>query len=62
MTEPSILNVICPQCTLAWMLPMNERTYFCPACQYVGYERDLKEREHAIYRTESPTGDIRNPE
>jgi hypothetical protein len=56
MTEPTILNVVCQQCTLAYMLPLNERTYFCPACQYVGYEKDLKDKAHAIYNKPSETG------
>lgn len=50
MIEPTILNVQCPQCHLAWMLPLNGTTYLCPACQYVGFERDLKEKQSAIYR------------
>lgn len=50
MTEPTCLNIICPQCGLAWMLPLNGRTYICPSCEYVGFERDLKENSHSIYR------------
>jgi|GEM_PF-4739121 len=61
MIEPSILNVQCPQCKLAWMLPLNERTYICPACEYVGLERDLKETADALYDNRSKIGDSRTP-
>lgn len=50
MIEPQCLNVQCPQCNVAWMLPLNGATYICPACQYVAYAKDLKEKQSAIYR------------
>lgn len=49
MIQPTILNVQCPQCNLAWMLPLSGNTYICPACEYVGFERDLKNKQSSQY-------------
>jgi uncharacterized Zn finger protein (UPF0148 family) len=50
MTDPKILNVVCPQCALAWMVPLNHKTYFCPACQFVLLEKQItEEMKSAIY-------------
>lgn len=50
MTEPQGLNVICPQCRLTWLVPLDARTYYCYACQYVVPERFLQEKGNAIHQ------------
>ena len=41
--NPEVLNFICPQCRLTWLVPLNEKTYYCCACNYVAFEKQIKE-------------------
>jgi len=42
MVNPEVLNLICPQCSKAWLLK-GDGHYHCPACSYVMIERVAKE-------------------
>jgi len=42
MEQPTILNVICPRCTKAWLTLLDERTYHCLSCGYIMFERQVK--------------------
>ena len=41
--NPEIENVLCPQCRLARLEKPFEKTYMCPACQYVMFESQVLE-------------------
>lgn len=44
VTMPEIFNIICPRCRLTWLNKIdNEPTYFCYACNYVMFERQIEE-------------------
>jgi hypothetical protein len=42
MIRPTVLNLICPQCTKAW-LTKGEGHYFCLSCNFVQVERAIRE-------------------
>ena len=41
--EPTVINVICPQCTKSWLNLQDERTYLCLSCNYVMLEKQVLE-------------------
>ncbi len=44
ITQPQILNQICPRCRLTWLNKIeDEPTYFCYACQYIMLEKQILE-------------------
>lgn len=46
MENPTCLNVICPQCSLTWLVPNVEgKFYSCFSCNYVMFDRQV--RAHA---------------
>jgi len=43
MEKPQCLNVICPQCKLAWLVPNPDaKLYVCPCCTYVMFDRQVR--------------------
>lgn len=42
MTQPEVLNLICPQCAKTW-LNKGDGHYFCYACNFVQVDRAVKE-------------------
>ena len=43
MIKPQIINVICPNCTKAWMNPSGESSeYFCSCCGFTFTEAEAK--------------------
>ena len=44
ITFPQIVNLICPRCRLTWLCKLkNEPTYFCYACNYIMFEKQIEE-------------------
>jgi hypothetical protein len=44
ITQPQIINLKCPQCTLTWMNRNVEgKFYFCYACQYILLDKQIEE-------------------
>ncbi|MGH7974950.1 MAG: hypothetical protein ACREBR_05450 [bacterium] len=44
VTQPSIVNFMCPKCRLTWMCKNgNERFYFCYACSFILFDRQVEE-------------------
>lgn len=44
ITQPEVINVTCPQCSLTWLNLLDYRTYFCYACGYIIFEKQLLEK------------------
>jgi len=44
VTMPEVYNIICPCCRLTWLNKIeNEPTYFCYACTYIMFEKQIVE-------------------
>lgn len=41
--NPELENVLCPRCRLARLEKPSDKTYICPACQYVMLESQVLE-------------------
>ncbi len=41
--NPELINVLCPQCRLVRLEKAAARTYECPVCHYIMFERQILE-------------------
>ena len=49
MENPKCLNVMCPQCRLAWLVPSPAaKLYTCPCCTYVMFDRQVEVYAKAV--------------
>jgi hypothetical protein len=60
ITQPQIINIICPRCKLTWMNKSgNERFYFCYACSFILFDKQIqKVKENSFLTWEHLTGII----
>lgn len=51
ITYPEIENLICPTCKLTWMCKNgNEKFYFCYACSFILFDKQVEEIKYENYR------------